>query len=49
MSRSCETILVLEPKSPLTDIEQSLRTTYKKDLFNPFVKAIKQYEPFRTW
>lgn len=40
---SCETILVLEPKSPLTDIEQSLRTTYKKDLFNPFVKAIKQY------
>ncbi len=40
---SCETILVLEPKSPLMDIEQSLRTTYKKDLFNPFVKAINEY------
>jgi len=41
---SCQTILVENPKLPLEQIEKSLTTTYKKDLFKPFVQAINEYQ-----
>ena len=40
---SCQTILVENPKLPLDQIEKSLTTTYKKDLFKPFVQAISEF------
>lgn len=42
--QACQTIVVENPKLPLEDIEKSLTTTYKKDLFRPFVKAISEFE-----
>lgn len=44
MNQSCEVITVTTPKKPLEDIEKSLIKTYRKDIFIPFVKAIKAYE-----
>ncbi len=44
MSNECQTIIVENPKLPLIDIERSLITTYKKDIFRPFVKTINEYE-----
>jgi tRNA(Ile)-lysidine synthase TilS/MesJ len=41
--QSCQTILVENPKLPLSDIEKSLITTYRKDIFRPFVKAIDEF------
>jgi len=43
MIQECQTIIVENPKAPLIDIEKSLVTTYKKDIFRPFVKAINEY------
>ena len=40
---SCQTILVETPKTPLEQIEKSLTTTYKKELFKPFVQAINEF------
>ena len=40
---SCQTILVENPKLPLADIEKSLTTTYRKDVFRPFVQAISEF------
>lgn len=40
---SCQTILVETPKIPLEQIEKSLTTTYKKELFKPFVQAINEF------
>lgn len=42
--QACQIIVVENPKLPLEDIEKSLTTTYKKDLFRPFVKAISEFE-----
>jgi len=42
--KACQTILVENPKLPLEDIEKSLTTTYRKDIFRPFVKAISEFE-----
>jgi len=42
--QACQTILVENPKLPLEDIEKSLTTTYRKDIFRPFVKAISEFE-----
>ncbi|MGE4320227.1 MAG: tRNA 2-thiocytidine biosynthesis TtcA family protein [Acholeplasmataceae bacterium] len=39
----CASILVEEPKQPLQEIEKSLTTTYRKDIFRPFVKAINEF------
>lgn len=44
MIQACETIIVENPKLPLLDIERSLITTYKKDVFRPFTKAINEYQ-----
>jgi tRNA 2-thiocytidine biosynthesis protein TtcA len=41
---ACEVIEIKTPKRPLDDIEKSLVKTYKKDIFTPFVKAIKAYQ-----
>jgi tRNA 2-thiocytidine biosynthesis protein TtcA len=41
---SCQTILVETPKLPLEQIEKSLTTTYKKELFKPFVQAINEFK-----
>ena len=43
MIQECQTIIVENPKAPLLEIEKSLVTTYKKDIFRPFVKAINEY------
>ncbi|AUD66081.1 tRNA 2-thiocytidine(32) synthetase TtcA [Tenericutes bacterium MZ-XQ] len=43
MIQECQTIIVENPKASLIDIEKSLVTTYKKDIFRPFVKAINEY------
>lgn len=43
MIQECQTIIVENPKAPLIDIEKSLVTTYKKDIFRPFVKTINEY------
>ena len=43
MIQECQTIIVENPKAPLVDIEKSLITTYKKDIFRPFVKTINEY------
>lgn len=43
MIQECQTIIVENPKAPLIDIEKSLITTYKKDIFRPFVKTINEY------
>ncbi|MFA6800789.1 MAG: ATP-binding protein [Acholeplasmataceae bacterium] len=40
----CESLIIKEPVRPLLEIEKSLTTTYKKDLFKPFVNAINEYE-----
>ncbi|TNF07158.1 MAG: tRNA 2-thiocytidine biosynthesis protein TtcA [Bacillota bacterium] len=42
--QSCQTILVENPKLSLSDIEKSLITTYRKDIFRPFVKAIDEFQ-----
>ncbi len=42
--QSCQTISVENPKLPLEEIERSLTTTYRKDIFRPFVKAISEFE-----
>ena len=42
--QSCQTILVETPKRSLADIEKSLTTTYRKELFSRFVKAITEFE-----
>lgn len=44
INQACEVILVTTPQKPLIDIEKSLIKTYRKDIFIPFVKAIKAYE-----
>ncbi len=44
MLQQCEAIIVTNPKLPLADIEKSLVTTYRKDIFRPFVKAINEYD-----
>ena len=44
MNTECQTIIVENPKLPLSEIEKSLITTYKKDLFRPFVKTINEYQ-----
>lgn len=41
--QDCQTILVENPKIPLAEIEKSLATTYRKDIFRPFVKAINEF------
>ncbi|MDX9691914.1 MAG: ATP-binding protein [Acholeplasmataceae bacterium] len=41
--QECQTILVENPKIPLAEIEKSLATTYRKDIFRPFVKAINEF------
>ncbi|MFA7423329.1 MAG: tRNA 2-thiocytidine biosynthesis protein TtcA, partial [Acholeplasmataceae bacterium] len=43
MIQECRTIIVENPKLPLIDIEKSLITTYKKEIFRPFTKAINEY------
>lgn len=43
MVQECQTIIVENPKAPLLEIEKSLVTTYKKDIFRPFVKTINEY------
>lgn len=43
MLQECEAIIVTEPTKPLQDIEKSLITTYKKDIFRPFVKTINEF------
>ena len=43
MIQECQTIIVENPKAPLLEIEKSLVTTYKKDIFRPFVKTINEY------
>lgn len=43
MIQECQTIIVENPKLPLKDIERSLITTYKKDIFRPFTKTINEY------
>jgi tRNA 2-thiocytidine biosynthesis protein TtcA len=40
---ACQTIDVENAKLPLTDIEKSLTTTYRKDVFRPFVQAISEF------
>lgn len=44
MKQVCEMIEVTAPTKPLQDIEKSLITTYKKDIFRPFVKTINEFE-----
>jgi tRNA 2-thiocytidine biosynthesis protein TtcA len=44
MILECQTIIVENPKLPLDEIERSLITTYKKDIFRPFTKAINEFE-----
>lgn len=43
MIKECQTIIVESPKRDLVEIEKSLITTYKKELFKPFVKTINEY------
>ena len=43
MKQVCEMIEVTAPTKPLQDIEKSLITTYKKDIFRPFVKTINEF------
>lgn len=43
MVQECQTIIIENPKAPLLEIEKSLVTTYKKDIFRPFVKTINEY------
>ncbi len=43
MNQFCEMIEVTAPKRPLEEIEKSLTTTYRKDIFRPFVKAINEF------
>ncbi|MCD4827617.1 MAG: hypothetical protein K8Q99_07560 [Acholeplasmataceae bacterium] len=43
MIKECQTIIVETPKRDLIEIEKSLITTYKKELFKPFVKTINEY------
>lgn len=44
IAQQCEAIIVKTPKLPLAEIERSLTTTYRKDIFRPFVKAINEFE-----
>jgi len=43
MTTHCETVLTTGAMSPLTMIEQSIRTTFKTRLMTPFVKAVIRY------
>lgn len=43
MLQKCEMITVTNPTRPLAEIEKSLTTTYRKDIFRPFVKAINEF------
>ncbi len=43
MNQACELIEVFTPKRPLAEIEKSLTTTYRKDIFRPFVKVINEF------
>jgi tRNA(Ile)-lysidine synthase TilS/MesJ len=44
MLEICEGVIATGDKLPLLDIERSIETTYRKDIFKPFVKAITEYE-----
>lgn len=44
MINECQSIIVETPKLSLLEIEKSLITTYKKDIFRPFVKTINEYD-----
>ena len=44
MIKECQTIVVKSPKLKLSEIEKSLITTYRKEIFRPFVKTINEYE-----
>lgn len=41
--KGCEALVPLEDRKPLKDIEKSIITKYRRDLWSKFVKAIKEF------
>ena len=40
----CEAVIPSVPMKALEEIENSIRTVYRKNIWNKFVKAVNEYE-----